>query len=121
MPHQNEVTIPAMKTEASKTRSLEIAFLIDADNLKLLENTLKEVGDSLEYQVKFSDGHAFQYHSAEEILKQANSNQRSVVSLIAGVTKRGGQSAFVVLKDIHTQSFGNNTATSPSVEYTVNG
>lgn len=123
MPRQGEGATPAMETEASKTRSLEIAFLVDADSLRQLENLLREVGDSLEYQVRFSDGHAIQYHDVEEILKQPNHRMRSIVSLIAGVTGRGKQSAYVVLKDKPAQassSFGASTS-SPSVEYTVTG
>lgn len=116
---------PVMETEASKTRSLDIAFLVDADHLRQLENVLREVGDALEYQVKFSDGRALQYHTVEEILKQPNSSARRIISLIAGVTGRGKQSAYVVLKDRPAQSsftvLGENTASVPSVEYTING
>jgi hypothetical protein len=122
---QNEAVSPAMRTEASKTRSFELAFLVDPEHLRQLERILRQVGDSLEYQVKFSDGHTLQYHDLEEVLKQPNSRARSIVSLIAGVTGRGKQSAFVVLKDTPTQPyyspFGDRPSTAPSVEYTTNG
>lgn len=112
-----------MGTEASKTRSLDIAFLLDAENLTQLENTLKEIGDAIEYQVKFSDGHTLQFRSAEEVLKQPNSRARSIMSLIAGVSGRGKQSVYVVLKDPPKSSstFGNSAPSSPSVEYTITG
>jgi hypothetical protein len=124
MARQSEAPAPAMQTEASKTRSLEIAFLVDAEHLRQLENVLRQAGDSLEYQVKFSDGHTVQYHDIEDVLRQPNSQTRSIVSLIAGVTGRGKQSAYVVLKDKPAQSsfpLADGTSTSPSAEYTVNG
>jgi hypothetical protein len=113
-----------MEVEASKTRSLEIAFLVDAEHLRQLESLLQEVGDSIEYQMRFSDGHALQCRSLEEVLKQPNSRARAVVSLIAGVTGRGKQSVYVVLKDAPSQSSGvlsSNSGPSPSVEYTIRG
>jgi hypothetical protein len=123
MPVQHDAT-GAMQTEASKTRSLDIAFLVDADNMRQLQDVLRKVGDSFEYQVRFSDGHALQYHDIEEVLKQPNSRARSIVSIIAGATGRSKQSAYVVLKDQPSQSgsnFGANTSSSPSVEYTLTG
>ena len=99
MTPQNEAAGTTMRTEASKTRAFELAFLVDPEHLKQLERILRQVGDALEYQVKFSDGHTLQYHDLEEVLKQPNSRARSIVSVIAGVTGRGKQSAFVVLKD----------------------
>lgn len=114
-----------MQTEAAKTRSFDIAFLVEGDHLRQLDNVLREVGDSLEYQVRFSDGHALQYHDIDEVLRLPNSNARSIVSLIAGATGRGKQSAYVVLKetDFHASFsvLGENTTSTPSVEYTVNG
>lgn len=125
MPRQSETPATPMETEASKTRSLEIAFLVDADNLGQLQHLLREVGDSLEYQAKFSDGHTLQFHDIEEVLKQPNSRARSIVSLIAGATGPSKQSAYVVLKEQPSQwssrPFGTNTSSSPSVEYTVAG
>jgi len=125
MTSQNEAVSPAMRTEASKTRSFEFAFLVDSEHLRQLERILRQVGDSLEYQVKFSDGHTLQYHDLEEVLKQPNSRARSIVSLIAGVTGRAKQSAFVVLKDRPAQPYysplGDRPSTPPSVEYTIYG
>ena len=120
MARQNEAVVPSMEAEASKTRSLDIAFLVDADHLRQLENVLREVGDSVEYQMRFSDGHALQCRSLEEVLKQPNSRARAVISLIAGVTGRGKQSAYVVLKDAPAQSgsvLSSESSASPSVEY----
>lgn len=116
MPRQNEAVSLAMETEASKTRSFAIAFLVDAEDLRQLQNVLTEVGDSLEYQVTFSDGHTRQFHDVEEIIKQPNSRDCSIGSLIAGVTGRRKQSAYVVLSTL-----GDEGLTSPSVEYTING
>ena len=125
MTFQNEATGQVMQTEASKTRSFELAFLVDPEHLKQLERILQELGNSLEYQVKFSDGHTLQYHSLDEVLKQPNSRKKSIVSLIAGTTGRGKQSAFVVLKDKPASTsyspLGDHTPATPSVEYTING
>lgn len=38
-----------MKNEASKTRTLDIAFVIDAENLRRLAVILGETSDKLEY------------------------------------------------------------------------
>jgi hypothetical protein len=100
-----------MENEASKARSLDIAFVVDADLLRQLAKVLGEMGDSLEYQVKFSDGRTIQYRDIEDIISQPNSKGRDIVSLTAGVTGRGKQSAFIVLRE----------APSPNVEYTING
>lgn len=125
MTFQNEATGQAMQTEASKTRSFELAFLVDPEHLKQLEPILLELGNSLEYQVKLSDGHTLQYHNLNEVLKEPNSRKKSIVSLIAGATGRGKQSAFVVLKDKPARTsyspLGDHAPTSPSVEYTING
>jgi len=120
MPRQSEAAIPTMDTEASKSRSLELAFVLNGEDVRRLESLLKEIGDSIEYQVKFSDGHALQYHSADEILKLSNSSARCIVSFIAGVKGRAKQSAYVVLKERITQSSGGNSQ-SPTIEYTING
>jgi len=45
-----------MENEASKTRSLDMAFVADAELLKRLDVVLSEVADKREYTVKFSDG-----------------------------------------------------------------
>lgn len=125
MTRQHEGVAPTMQTEASKTRSLDIRFLVDTERLRELETILREVGESFEYQVKFSDGHALQYHEMEEVLRLPNSNSRSIISVIAGVTGHNKQSAYVVLKDGTTQSsfspIGDKTPSVPSVEYTING
>jgi hypothetical protein len=116
----------SMQHEASKVRSLDIAFLVNTEHLRTLESLLKEVGDSLEYQVKLSDGQTIQYHSIDEVMKkQQNSKERSIVSIIGGVTGRD-KSAYVVLKDSPSQAgkssvFPSDTSESPSVEYTVAG
>ncbi len=100
-----------METEASKTRSLEIAFVVDAGLLRRLAEVLGEVGDTLEDTVRFSDGRTVQFHDIEDIIPQPNSKGRTIISLTAGASGRGKQSAFMVLRD----------NPSPSVEYTVNG
>jgi len=101
-----------MENEASKTRSLNIAFVADAHLLRRLESMLKEVDAStLEYAVKFSDGSTVKYDDIEEIIAQPNSRRHAIVSLIAGVEGHAGRSASVTLRD----------SPSPSVEYTVNG
>ncbi len=99
-----------MENKAAKTRAIEIAFIVDADLLRRLETILKEVGGTLEYTVKFSDGSSVQYADMKDVIDQPNSARRAIASLIAGASG-DGQSAYVTLR--------NNPA--PPVEYTVNG
>jgi len=101
-----------MENEASKTRTLDVAFVADAELLRRLEVVLREVdAATLEYAVKFSDGSTVTYSDIEEVIAQPNSSRRSIVSVIAGAQGRAGRSAYVTLRD----------NPSPSVEYTVNG
>jgi len=99
-----------MENKAAKTRSIDMAFKVDAELLKRLTAILSEAGDSLEYTAKFSDGSTVQYSRIEEVIDQPNSARRAISSLIAEVAGEG-KSAFVILR--------RNAA--PSVEYTVNG
>jgi hypothetical protein len=99
------------KNEASKTRPLDIAFVVDAEHLKRLAVILAETSDKLEYTVTFSDGTSVHYSDIEDIIGQSNSTERSIVSLIAGTADERFKSAFVNLKKDG----------SPSLEYTVHG
>src|SRR5258707_11603388 len=99
------------RNEASKTRTLDIAFVVNADLLRRLATILGETSDKLEYTVKFSDGTSVHYHDIEEVIGQPNSKERSIVSLIAGPADERVRSAYVNLKKNG----------SPSVEYTING
>jgi hypothetical protein len=47
----------------------------------------------------------------EEVIKQPNSDERSIVSLIAGTADKKAKSAYVVLRKVD----------SPSLEYTISG
>lgn len=96
-----------MENEASKTRSLNIAFLVDAQDLRGLEALLKEFKGSLDYKVKFSDGSTVRYEDVEDVVSQT----RQIVSVIASAEGHGRQSTFLTMR-IEPQ---------PSVEYTVNG
>jgi hypothetical protein len=100
-----------MEYPASKTRSLNIAFVVDTDRLKCLVEILGETSDRLEYTVKFSDGTDVRYSEIEEVIRQPNSSERSIVSLIVGPAERTAKSAYVNLKK----------SVFPSVEYTING
>lgn len=100
-----------MENKASKTRSLDIAFVVTPDLLKRLAIILGETSDTLEYTVKFSDGTSVHYDKIEDVLGQPNSDERSVVSLIAGTANETVKSAYVNLKKND----------SPSLEYTING
>lgn len=97
--------------EASKTRTLDIAFVVDAEHLRRLAVILTETSDKLEYTVTYSDGTNVHYGDIEDIIGQSNSNERSIVSLIAGTADERFKSAFVNLKKDG----------SPSLEYTVHG
>jgi hypothetical protein len=99
-----------MKNEASKTRTLDIAFVVDADLLKRLEVILKETSEALEYTITFSDGTSVHYGDMKGIIGLPNSDQRSIVSLIAGTAGEKSKSGFVSLKK-----------DSPSLEYTIYG
>lgn len=96
--------------KASKTRSINIAFAVDGELLQRLETILHEIGDQLEYTVKFSDGSSVEYGNIRDIIGQPNASRRAIVSLIAGATG-DGQSAYVTLRDNPV----------PPVEYTING
>jgi hypothetical protein len=98
-----------MKNESSKTRTLDIAFVVDAEHLRRLAVILGETSDKLEYTVRYSDGTSVHYDDIEAIIGQSNSNERSIVSLIAGTADERTKSAFVNLKK----------EGSPSLEYTV--
>jgi hypothetical protein len=106
-----------MQNEASKTRTLNIAFVVTPDLLKRLAVILGETSDFLEYTVKYSNGTSVHYEKIEEVIGQPNSDKRSIVSLIAGtanetpVANQTIKSAYVNLKK---DDF-------PSVEYTING
>lgn len=99
-----------MENKASKTRSLKIAFVVDADHLRRLAVVLGEVGDSLDYTVKFSDGSSVHYTDMKDIIGLPNSTRRAITSLIAG-SARDQQSAYVTLK----------MTSEPYVEYTLSG
>jgi hypothetical protein len=100
-----------MKNEASKTRTLDIAFVVTPELLKQLAVILGETSDTLEYTAKFSDGTSVHYDKIEDVLGQPNSDERSIVSLIAGTADEAVKSAYVNLKKND----------SPSLEYTING
>ena len=97
--------------ETSKERSLDMAFLIDPESLRLLEELLEEGKGPVEYKVKFSDGSTVRYSSAHEVVKQPNSDKRFIVSIISSVEGRNRLSAFITVRD----------DPAPSVEYTING
>ncbi len=128
-----------MRNEAEKTRSLKIAFVVNADHLRRLATVLGEASEQLEYTVGFSDGTSVRYSDVEEIIKLPNSSEHSITSLIAGTPEEktlddirylpstGGpgvpstkaaagppSTAYVTLKK-------SNPAESPSVEYTITG
>lgn len=100
-----------MDYPASKTCSLDIAFVVDADNLRRLSEILREVSSSLEFAIKFSDGTNVQYVDIEEVIGQPNSPERVIIALVAGTGGEGGRSAYVNLKK----------ADSPSLEHTLTG
>jgi len=100
-----------MEYPASKTRSLNIAFVVNADHLKRLAEILGENAHPLEYTVKFTDGTSVRYGEIEEVIRQPNSSRRSIVSLIAGPAEQTAKSAYMNLKK----------SGLPSLEYTING
>ncbi len=128
-----------MKNEASKTRSLKIAFVVNADHFRRLATVLGEASKQLEYTVGFSDGTSVRYDNVEDIIKLPNSSEHSITSLIAGTPEEKtlsdimympskGQvgvpstevavappsTAYVTLRK-------SNPAEAPSVEYTITG
>jgi len=102
-----------MKNEASKTRSLKIAFVVNVDHLRRLDTVLGEVSKQRDYTVGFSDGTSVHYSDVEDIIKLPNSKEHSITSLIAGTPEEGNQTAFVTLRKSDPES--------PTVEYTLGG
>jgi hypothetical protein len=102
-----------MKNEASKTRSLKIAFVVNADHLRRLDTVLSEVSKQLEYTVGFSDGTNVRYDKVEDVIKLPNSDEHSIISLIAGTPEEGNETAFVTLRKSDPES--------PALEYTLTG
>ncbi len=102
-----------MKNEASKTRSLKIAFVVNADHLRRLDTVLSEASKQLEYTVGFSDGTNVRYDKVGDIINLPNSNEHSITSLIAGTPEEGNQTAFVTLRKSDPES--------PTLEYTLSG
>jgi hypothetical protein len=96
---------------ASKSRTRNIAFVIHADQLRTLAKILGEDTQTLEYTVKFSDYTSVNYEDVEEVIRQPNSDKRSIISLIVGPARHSEKSAFVNLK-----KSGMST-----VEYTIKG
>src|SRR6267378_4393163 len=103
-----------MKNEASKTRSLKIAFVVNAEHLRQLANVLGEASKQLEYTVGFSDGTNVRYADVEDIIKLPNSNEHAITSLIVGTLEEGNQTAFVTLRK-------KSNPESPTLEYTLAG
>jgi hypothetical protein len=128
-----------MRNEAEKTRSLKIAFVVNADHLRHLARVLGKVSKQVEYTVGFSDGTNVRYADVEEVIDQPNSGEHSITSLIAGTPEEktlddirympstGGPgvpstkvavgpppTAYVTLRK-------SNPSESPSVEYTISG
>ena len=102
-----------MENKASKTRSVNIAFVADAELLRRLEVVLAEVSKALEYMVKYSDGTTVHYRDIEDVINQPNAKRHSIVAVTAAVEESKGQSGYVILRAM--------PSTSPSVEYTING
>ncbi len=100
-----------MENEASKTRSMDIAFLVDSETLTGLEKLLCEVKGALEYKVKFSDGSMVKYDDIVDVIGQPNSNKRFIVSILASAEGHAGHSAFLTMRN----------DPEPSVEYTISG
>src|SRR5260370_33832347 len=102
-----------MKNEASKTRPLKIAFVVNADHLRRLDTILGEASGQREYTIGFSDGTSVRYDKVEDIIKLPNSDEHSITSLIAGTPEEENQTAFVTLRKSDPES--------PTVEYTLSG
>jgi hypothetical protein len=102
-----------MKNEASKTRSLKIAFVVNSDHLRRLDTVLSEASNQREYNVGFSDGTSVRYGDVEDVIKLPNSNEHSIISLIAGTPEEGNQTALVTLRKSDPES--------PTLEYTLGG
>jgi hypothetical protein len=87
-----------MRNEASKTRSLNIAFVVTTETLKRLAVILGEMSGALEYTAKFSHGTSVRYTLIEGVIGQLNSDERSIAALIAGTASENVKSAYVNLK-----------------------
>ncbi len=92
-----------MENRASKTRSVNIAFVADAELLRRLEMVLAE-SKALEYTVKYSDGTTVHYSDIEDIIKQPNAKPHSIVSVTAAAEDPKGQSGYVILRAMRPYS-----------------
>ena len=102
-----------MENRASKTHSVNIAFVADAELLRRLEVVLGEVSKALEYTVKYSDGTTVHYRDIEDVINQPNAKRHSIVAVTAAAEESKGQSGYVILRAV--------PSSSPSIEYTING
>lgn len=98
-----------MENPTTKNRPLDMAFVVDAEQLKQLNAILSEIGHGVEYSVKFSDGSTVQYELGE-VLNQPNSTRRAITAISANVEGRG-VSANVTLRENPV----------PPVEYMLSG
>ena len=100
-----------MQNDATKVRSQDAAFIIDADLLRRVEVVLGELKGDLEYNVQFSDGTTVKFPKARHVIDQPNSSDRRIVSIISGVEGKNGHSAYLTMRQ----------NASPAIEYTVTG
>jgi len=97
--------------QATKTRPLNFAFILDAESLRQLAGVLGESGRDLQYTVTWADGTSIPYPDIEEVIRQPNSKENPIISLIAGTPQEANQSAYIVFKK----------DPDPTVEYTISG
>jgi hypothetical protein len=95
----------------TKTRSLNIAFVLDEPSLRSLAAVLGEPQRALEYTVRWADGTSVRYVTVDEVIRQQNAKENPMVSLIVGTSKADPQPAFIVLRK----------NPEPTVEYTIDG
>jgi hypothetical protein len=97
--------------QTTKTRSLNIAFVLEPASLQQLANILSESGGPLEYTVKFADGSSVTYPAIGEVVALPNPTKCSIVSLIAGTSASEFRAASIVFRK----------SPEPTVEYTISG
>jgi hypothetical protein len=75
----------------STSQVFDIAYVLDEQNLRQLDNLLKEFSPQIEYELECSDSSTFNYDSVEPIIKFANISKRRITKLTArspfGLTK----------------------------------
>jgi hypothetical protein len=101
----------------STSQSFDIAYVLDEQCLRQLDDLLKEFSPQIEYELECSDSSTFNYDSVEPIIKFANTSKRRIAKLIVrtpfGLAKP--QTPLKIYMTFEVSSF------LPPIYYSING